>query len=335
MIKKILGIGLLSVILFSCTSTKITFNETLENELNNQLKTERFEHIKTLLIVQEDEVVYEYYRDDITSETNNDIASAVKTVTSLLIGIAIEKGYIKSVDDMFYTYFPEYENEITDTRYKNISIRNIMSMTDGLDWDPMMDWKNITIDEVSKNPVLYSMKLELKENLTDTYRYSSLNSQLLSALITKTTGLSMNDFAKENLFNHLNIQNYQWSEDKQGNTHGGFGLHINGKEMSQIAKLLVNRGKINGVQIINSNWIDEISTINNDGGDSHPGKYGLHTWIEDSGEYFSYFAMGYGGQFISVTPELKLGWVIASDFDGHRNHHRLIVDEVVLPSLTN
>lgn len=331
--KKLLFV-LLAITFFSST-TKVNFDETLESELETQLKTERFEHIKTLVIVQNDEIVYEYYREDITQDTKNDMASAVKTVTSLLIGMAIEQGYINSVDDQYFTYFPEYKDEIVDERYKNITIRNIMSMTDGLDWNPMMDWKNITIVEVKNNPVLYSMKLKLKDEYISTYRYSSLNSQLLSALFNKTTGNSMEEFAKNNLFNQLGIENYTWSKDNQGNTHGGFGLHITSKELSSIALLLVNRGKINGKQIINESWIDEITAVNNDGGDSHPGKYGLHTWIEDEGEYFSYFAMGYGGQFISITPELDLGWIIASDFDGHRNHHRLVVDEVVLPRLSN
>lgn len=340
MIKKLL-IVTLTLTLLNCKSTssvnrvydEIGLKDTIAEDIGVALESEEYMHIKSLLICKNNKDFFEYYREDITADSNNDIASAVKTVTSTLIGIAVDQGYIDSIDDKFYIYFPDYINEIVDDRFKEISIRDILTMTDGLNWDPKMDWKNISNIDVVNNPVLYSFRLEINDNYLNTFRYSSLNSQLLSALIGKVTGKTMKDFADKNLFNHLNINKYQWSSDEQGNTNGGFGLKINGPEMLRIAKMLVNNGVYHDIQVVSKSWISEMTKIHNDGDGRNPGNYGLHTWIDNSNTYKKYFAMGYGGQFIYIIPELQIAAVITSDFDAHRTDHRLIIDNVVLKSL--
>lgn len=330
MIKKILINVILVSLIVSCKSLESS-NNAINEKLSNALKTENYENIESLLILKDNETLYEYYADNIDNASQRDIASSVKTITSILIGIAIDNDFISSVDDKFYTYFPEYEDEIKNEKFKSIKIRDLLAMSDGIEWDPKMDWKNITAPDVKSNPVLFSFKQDINNDYLGNFRYSSLNSQLLSALISKTTGMSMDLFAQKYLFNYLQVENYSWSSDDNGNTHGGFGLKISGKDMLQIAKLLLNNGVINGKTIVSKKWINEMITIQNNGDGKNPGKYGLHVWVDDSKSYLSYYAMGYGGQFMYIIPEYNIAAIITSNFSGHRIHHKLIIDEIVIP----
>ncbi|MHA1486819.1 MAG: serine hydrolase domain-containing protein, partial [Promethearchaeota archaeon] len=180
--------------------------------------------------------------DQVINETLHVQWSATKTITALLIGIAIDKGYINNVSQTFSSVFPTLT--YSSSNKENITIEHLLTMSSGIygDSDPEMfagAW-NKTIQEIL-NPDLYFTPG------TD-FKYSSFSTTLLSAIINKTTGQKTSEFAEDNLFDPLGIsrEEWYWEENSEGISYGGFGLWFTPQAMSRIGLLMLNNGNWNG-----------------------------------------------------------------------------------------
>jgi len=232
--------------------------------------------------------------DQVINETLHVQWSATKTITALLIGIAIDKGYINNVSQTFSSVFPTLT--YSSSNKENITIEHLLTMSSGIygDSDPEMfagAW-NKTIQEIL-NPDLYFTPG------TD-FKYSSFSTTLLSAIINKTTGQKTSEFAEDNLFDPLGIsrEEWYWEENSEGISYGGFGLWFTPQAMSRIGLLMLNNGNWNGTQVISENWMLEIGTPR----PVSSGYYGYLVWMSS----WSYYAAGLGGQCIFLIPENNL-----------------------------
>jgi len=246
------------------------------------------------------------------------VQSVSKSIASALVGIAIDQGYIASLEDSFYAYFPEYTEIDNWSEAKNtITIEDVLTMRHGLEWDewtyPYGDDRNTqSSTQAAADPVLAVLGLPLINEPGTTFAYATGFSSAVGQMLANATGQSVESFAQQNLFTPLGITNVFWHTSKTGYAETGYGLFLKPRSMSKIGQLYLNNGQWSGQQIIPESWIS-LSTSQQlpfRSSDTVDSGYGLHWWIENfkiNGETFhSYAAEGNGGQYIFVFPELEL-----------------------------
>jgi CubicO group peptidase (beta-lactamase class C family) len=270
-----------------------------------QTNLEEYEKLNfhSILIVKNGKLGYEkYYYDkqerDFTLTMKHTQFSATKSYTSALIGIAIDKAFIKSVNEKVLGFFPKFNTENFDPRLKNITLHHLLTMTSGLEFDDYLDIWGMA---VANDSVEYILSRDMFSDPGEVYKYNTGSSQLLSAIIQKATGTSTFDFAMKYLFEPLEIERNDiiWVSSSDGVYHGGSGMFVTPRNMAKFGLLYLNEGIWDGKQIISKDWIKNSSRNHIQGiprfGWSPPG-YGYHFWVEND----KYYAMGYGGQSIQI-----------------------------------
>ncbi|UJA77178.1 beta-lactamase family protein [Bacillus cereus] len=304
----------------------------------DQIIKEEYKNMNGMLVVQKGNIIFEKYYNDYGPNDTFHVASVTKTIISALIGICIDKGYIKSVDQRVIEFFPEYNCNSSE-----ITVRHLLTMTAPypfVDWqEPLeelctqQDWIQYTLDRIGKGGNIGAFK------------YSSAGAHVLSAIITSVTGKSAREFANEQLFQPLGmreIPNYNmkafgfddlfgkdvkgWVHDPNGISTGGWGLTLTVKDMAKFGQMYLNEGIHNGKQILSKSWIKESTKMNKN-------QYGYLWWLREEDGIFSYCAMGDGGNMICCIPEKELVVVIASEaMPNARDRWELIV-KYILPCI--
>jgi CubicO group peptidase (beta-lactamase class C family) len=271
----------------------------------------------SMLIVKNGKLVHEVYSPYCQRNTLFWLASITKTVTSTLIGIAIDNGYITGVDAGLVDLLPEYADAVTDPGFDRIELEHVMTMSTGMDWfehgSSYNDANNsefIMVD--TEDWIRYVLSRPLRDEPGEKFLYNTGGVHLLSAVIKSTTGLYANQFAEEHLLHPLGIYAYRWNRDSTGypctgGTDGGLGLRS--RDLAKIGWLFLNNGNWNGRRIVSQEWIDVATRPHN----SFPGgrqQYG-YNWFSGSlwvaGEQYRYVAaFGYGGQTLYLIPDMDL-----------------------------
>ena len=295
----------------------------------------RLNGVNSFLIIKNGYIIHEKYFNGYNQEKTNHLCSVTKTIISALIGIAIEKRLIKSVNQKIFDFFPDFKFKASDYLKSGLSIKHLLTMTTGLLWNSKAHEPMIRRLEKHKNWVDFILKLPIKDNMFERFQYSSAVSHLLSAIITKTSNLSALEFAEKYLFKPIGIPNnirkdstgncfnISWMKDPQGINIGGYGLKLTPRNMAKFGFLYINQGVWNDKQIIPKKWI--LESIRDYGAG-----YGYHVWITKIKNFNCFMAAGYGGQFIAGFPELDLIIVITSNADLRRwRKPHYIIDRIV------
>jgi len=245
--------------------------------------------------------------------------SSTKTIISLLIGIAIDKGFIDNVSQTFSSFFPTLTYSTPSK--EDISIGHLLTMTSGIyeDFGPGFALDQ-TIQEIL-NPTLNFIPG------TD-FRYSSASTHLLSAIINKSTGQKTSDFAEEYLFEPIGIsqEDYYWQENSQGINFGGYGLYFTPQAMARIGLLMLNNGTWDDTQVISENWMREVGTPH------VSGFYGYLVWMTK----YSYMAAGMFGQCIILIPAHNMIVVFTADIKTEpSDKYFYIIDNFIIPAIGN
>ncbi|WP_025027789.1 serine hydrolase domain-containing protein [Caldalkalibacillus mannanilyticus] len=288
---------------------------------------EQYPNTAGIVIMKNEKLVYEQYFNGLTKDDTIHIASVTKSIISTLIGIAIDQGYIKSVNQKVLDFFPDYIVKRGEKMIQNVTIQNLLTMTAPYKYKSEPYTKVYSSDDWTKAALdLLGGKSEIGP-----FRYSTVGTQILSGILTSATGDSVLDFAKENLFEPLEIRvphkmiirnkdeyfaflkdKYVsgWIVDPRGVNTAGWGLTLTPRDMVKIGQLYLNGGMWEGKQILSSKWIEESSREN-----SRCGKlsYGYLWWIID-GDNCCYAALGDGGNIIFVNPEKKMVVVMTACF---------------------
>ncbi len=275
-----------------------TFSEMLADiEANDQ-------KIHGLLVMREQQIAFEQYFPPYQADTLHSFMSVSKSVTSILVGIAISEGKL-SLDTTVYEVFPEAFAGVEDPRKKTITVRHLLTMTPGFaltDEDPEVE------EYTSEDWIKKYMQHPLKDNPGEKYSYFSPTTNLLTAILTEKIEGDLWEYAQEKLFIPLGIEDIYWQRGSLGYLRGGSGIYSTPREMAKIGLLYLNDGKYEDKQIVDKNWVRE-STKNQIGDtfadyeDLQNMKYGYKWWVPDS-DYF--MALGWGGQIIFVFPDLKM-----------------------------
>lgn len=275
---------------------------------------DRLTDVFSLLIVKNGYLVFEKYYSWGSPSKIALVHSITKSVTSALIGIALEKKHLDSVDQKLIDFFPEYVNDDLDPRIKEISLKHILTMSAGFSWNDlgpvMRDW--YTSEDWAK----FTIQLPIVTNPGDKFNYNSSISHLLSIILTKSTKTNTLDFAKQNLFKPLGIQSGFWRQDPRGYHIGGFGLGFSARDLARFGFLYLNNGYWNGQSIVPEQWVQQ-STEQQIQAVSHPlygtFGYGYQWWVKQVDGCSSFRAWGRRGQYIVVVPELDLVIVVTSN----------------------
>lgn len=256
--------------------------------------------VTSLLIQQNGRQLAEYYFNGMEKGESTNIKSASKSIISLLVGIAIDKGYIKSVDESIRTYFEDYFNAHPDSVKESITIKDLLTMRSGLETTSFHNYGRWVM---SDNWVTFALDQPLEKKPGGDMAYSTGTSHLLSVIISRATGMSTKAFAEEYLFEPMNIRVGGWDRDPQGYYMGGNNMALTPEDMIKIGQMMLNGGQYKGQQIVSKKWVaDSFKTYTRS--NFNPYDYGYMLWNKPIGNYKVYFAWGFGGQYIFMIPDL-------------------------------
>ncbi|MEN6316369.1 MAG: serine hydrolase [Clostridiaceae bacterium] len=289
--------------------------------------------LNSVLVIRNGYIVYEKYYQGFNKDKVNNMKSCTKSIISTLIGIAIDKKYLSGIDQKLADFYPEYFENETDTNKKQISIKHLLTMTAGLKWDEGSDtWPWTT----NSNPNKYVIDKPMSSTPGTNWNYSSGSAHLLSGIITKTSKISTLEFAQKYLFSPMGITDASWEKQANDEYYCGAGnLYLTPRDAAKIGLLYLQKGLWGNQQLVPEKWIEDSLTKQNDG---YPpkGEYGYLWWINKYGGYTTYFAAGYGGQFIFIVPALNMIIVTTASWDKpSTNISYQLVNDYIVPSVIN
>ncbi|HEY91682.1 MAG TPA: serine hydrolase [Dehalococcoidia bacterium] len=282
-------------------------------------------HIHSLLIIRHGYAVVDAYFHPFLPGTMHDLASCTKSFTATLIGIAVDKGFIKSVKQPVLGFFPNNRvANLTDLK-KELTLEHLLTMTSGMAC--YNEPGEITLREMFQSPDWRQFVLDLPmiEPSGTRFEYCSPGSHLLSAIVRETTGMSTLAFAREYLFGPLGIDAV-WPEDPQGINHGWGDLHMTPHDMARLGYLYLHKGQWENRTIVSPQWVSAATKKHSSppAGPSPIHGYGYQWWLFTPEIYY---ADGRGGQMIIVVPEAD---VVAVTTAGLSDDEKQRLDEMLI-----
>lgn len=310
------GPGIYDLEVFPHTKIKkgktISWKEVASNERSELSKKEKkfmgSLGTKAFLVFRGDSLLFEKYFDTHARNTVSNSFSAAKTVVALLVGIAVEEGKIKSLDEPVGNYIHEFASDDK----KEITIRHLLQMSSGLDWE-----------ESAKNPLsenaesyygtdLYGLvtRQKLVSKPGRTFIYQSGNSQLLGFVVEKATGRTVSEYTQENIWKKIGAEHEAyWSIDKENGDEKAFCcLYATARDFGRLGKLIMNSGQFGTEQVIPRWYMEEmfnVPAISTEEGITNY-RYGLHIWQYNGGDTPIYYCRGIKGQYIISIPSENL-----------------------------
>ncbi len=315
-------------------------------DLEKMIKAQ-YGNINGVVIVRKGKIVFENYYRGYGPEDTHHVASVTKSVISALIGIAIDAGYIKSVDQKVLDFFPEYVSAGNDIQKRTITIKHLLTMTAPIASKSTSQRGNEALDRLrrQRNWVEYILKQLGRSGQLGEFQYSTAGAHLLSAIITRTTGMCAREFANERLFRPLGMKEISdhemksfkledvfgknmtgWIKDPQGNTTGGWGLTLTPRDMARFGFLYINRGIWGNTQVISSDWINQSLA-------SNPNNYGYMWWLKEENNTSIFMALGSGGNAIFCVPKEDIVVAIASKIIMNPRDPWLLFEQFVFPGI--
>jgi CubicO group peptidase (beta-lactamase class C family) len=307
-------------------------------------------HLHSLLVSRRGELIFERYYGGARADRPANIKSASKSVISAVVGIAVDRGLIASVKTPIVTYFPELARD-ADARKGQITVEDLLAMRSGLEGTSN---RNYGAWVLSPNWVQYALARPMFAPPGAAMEYSTGNTHLLSAILTKASGTNTWQFANDALAKPLGFTLPQWPRDPQGIYFGGNDMLLTPREMVAFGELYLNKGRAKGRQIVPEPWVEQscvgrkrefrpgdrrLSNPNFAFDPMRDRQYGLGWWVYEIDGYDSCFAWGFGGQYIFVVPALDLVIVTTASSDvseqqrGDRQALFDIVSRLVIRSL--
>ncbi len=259
------------------------------------------------------------------------IHSCTKSIVSALIGIAMDAGYIESVDQPILEFFPGRRAADPGVGKEAMTLEHVLTMSGG--WECrdsyLYRWRGLREMEQSEDWVQFMLDLPMIDEPGTQFEYFNGGSFLLSALLQEVTGTSALAFADERLFSPLGISDVTWPSNPEGVTIGWGDLRMRPHDMAKIGYLYLNVGWWDGEQIVPAEWVQE-STHSHIPATLEDG-YGYQWWVDDSGMYM---ALGYAGQFIFVLPKHDLVVVFTSELEEADFYTpQTLLDQYIVPAV--
>ena len=273
---------------------------------------EMFDHVRarkipvhSIQIVRHGRLALDAYFFPYDGSTRHDVASVTKSVTSILIGLAIDRGHIRNANEPILPFFPAYKPSENKDVNPVRTIKDLLTMQSG--WDCGFEPNEARLFEMRHSPnwVGFMFDLPTVAGPGTRWAYCSGNCHVLSALLTRATGTNALAFARRNLFEPLGISDAYWSSDADGSNHGWGDLQLHPLDMAKLGQLFLQRGRWGQRQILAESWV-KLSTAPHVQKTSNRDRYGFYWWVKDESFPGMFEAVGRGGQRITVWPEKDL-----------------------------
>ena len=292
-------------------------------------------NVHSVLIVKDGKLVVEEYFYEYDRDRLHQLRSTTKSFISALIGIAIEKGFIKSKNEAVLPFFPEYDPKNPSADKKTITIENLLTHQSGLDCDD--DDQKSAGNElkmgVSPDWVKFTLDLPMNDKPGSRAKYCSGGVIVLGRIVEKATGKSINDFAAQHLFKPLGITNFKWNFKPDSSSVETFcQINLTPRDMIKFGLLYLNGGKYNGKQIISSQWIEDSLAKHSVVNGTDYGYLWWRQWLSVNGKRADgVAAKGYGGQRIYLWPNLNMVVVVTGGNYGDRSPSDELLIKYILP----
>jgi len=289
--------------------------------------------IDSITLIRNEKIIADLYFNPLfPKDTKHIINSCTKSIVSALIGIAIDKGFIKNVDVPILEILDNTQHKNLDDRLKSLTVKDLLAMRTG--WHSqdsyLYQWVGLFKMQATEDWTKYILNLPFETKPNTRFDYSNMASFLLSAIIAKATDTDTLSFAKKHLFNPLNIKDVRWDESPKGIAIGFARIWLKPYDMAKFGLLYLQKGKWENQQIVSKSWVEEsikahsfpkqYRYIYKEDNKIDFGKsggswvfsnlirpltdgYGYQWWLDKSG-IFS--ALGVGGQYIMVAPKENL-----------------------------
>ena len=305
----------------------------------SQLQTQEHK-LHSVLLVKNDHIVLEEYFGENAVNKPHDLRSTTKSIRSILLGIAIDKGFIESVDDPISKYLKKPSpTKNLDQRKKEITIKHLLTMSSGLDcndWDKNSKGQEDKVYK-KKDWLQYTLNLPVINTPGEVSHYCSMGVILIAEIISQSSGMPIDQFAEQYVFKPLGIHNVGWGHTANKKIiASGKRLYMTSRDMAKIGQLILHKGEYRGKQIVSAEWIEKATTPKTKitGID-----YGYLWWnipfkVDDK-KVTAITATGNGGQYIMVIPEME---IVAVFTGGAYNSQEdklafAIMNNVFLPSI--
>jgi CubicO group peptidase (beta-lactamase class C family) len=259
---------------------------------------------------------------DYDATTKHDMRSASKSVVSLLVGIAIDRRLIASVNEPVVKFFPDL-SALKTPGWDDITVRHLLTMTSGMPWDELLPWTDPNNDEphlgFEPDPIRYVLSKPIAAPPDTAWVYNGGGTELLGAIVARTSGKALDAFAREYLFQPLDIADFEWKAyPRNGKIAAAAGLRLRPRDAAKIGQLLLSDGAWNGRQIVPPDWImksivPRFQAVGYFGGTLF---YGYQWWmgrsLSNRKEVKWMAAFGWGGQRFFVLPDLDIVVMIAA-----------------------
>jgi CubicO group peptidase (beta-lactamase class C family) len=285
-------------------------------------------------VIRHGYLVFERYYRGFGPEDAQDTQSVTKSVISALVGIALEHGYLQSLDQKAVGFFPEAERMVRDERIYTITLRHLLTMSAGF------------VNEVaapglaaqwytSADPVRFTLAQPLQHAPGQVMQYSNMGAHLLSAILTRATGMTAAVFAGRFLFAPLGIRPGAWPSDSAGYSFGSGGLWLTPRALAKVGYVYLKQGQWEHGALLRPAWV-AASTQRYFPGDpaiEDIEGYGYLWWVGQDHGQTVFYAAGYGGQYLAVVPTLDLVIVMTGNPRDVSQDHRPIIRDYVMPAV--
>ncbi len=323
---------------FNCSNlANAGIDSTLIIELINKILLHEIPNIHSLLIMKDNKLVLEEYFCNYSPYRLHRVHSVTKSFTSALLGLAIDKNFIADTNEPVWEYFSDRKSTKWVNDKYDIQIAHLLSMSAGL------DWKGLTLGESNDDIGMYKtadyfgylLDKDLKHKPGTNFCYNNGLSLMLGHVIEKSTGLTVDSFAKEYLFKQLEINDYSWDTDDNRIVRTDGGLKLRPRDMLSFGQLYINGGKFQNIQVISENWIHKSTEPKISSTDQ---EYAFHWWVKNysvnSTLFKTFYALGHGEQAIILVPEQKLVFVMTAGNYLQTEHRPFeILKDYILPSI--
>ena len=305
-----------------------------ENRSIHSFVAENEPNICEITVMKDNEVVFEDYWHGYKANDALNVMSVTKSVVALLTGIAIDKGYIKSVDEPVLSFFPDYAVKRGEKTIYDVTVRHLLTMTapykyKSEPWTRVCtsdDWTRVALDLLGG-----------RKGITGEFKYATLGIQIMNGIIKQATGEEVHEFANKYLFAPLDIQEivlhgdsskedqfdylmnrnprkHEWYNDPEGAVTAGWGISLSATDLAKIGSMLAHGGIYNDKRIVSQEWIEQISTPYQKLGEQFGNySYGFLWWITDEKKGI-FAAIGDGGNVIYVNANDKIAVGVAGTF---------------------
>jgi CubicO group peptidase (beta-lactamase class C family) len=356
----------------------VGMNEELLGELIERIDSKEVRNVHGILIVKDGKLVFEEYfegytfaysgpwssalkfrgkRTDFGIDTPHNLASVTKSLTSALVGIAIDRGHIQDVDEQVFSYLPDYSH-LSNEQKDRITLEHLLTMTSGLRWNELELWLGDMEHDLIQlflvpDPMSYILAKPVVTEPGTAWYYNGGGVNVLGEVIREASGMRMDDFAERVLFAPLGITEYEWDHISSDMIHASGNLRLRPRDMAKFGYLYLNGGRWQGQQILSREWIaastresvsipwsslagnlhEQYADIPETHGDGYGYLWWLKTYEVDGKPVDAVQATGWGGQWIGLFPDLDMVVVLTGGNYATHEPVQEILTRYILPAV--